>query len=116
MGGVPGAIAALWNTDDVIVLLSVFAFFPLGLFLLLLGAKFVLGMPLLCFSRNRYRSRKVHEREVMDAKVKRFTGFVCGCKRGEEEMVYKGDPEELNVLREREKVIREKERRIGAKR
>ncbi|KAH0545256.1 hypothetical protein FGG08_000710 [Glutinoglossum americanum] len=114
IGSPSGSITALWNTDDVIALLTMLIFF-LGLFLLLLGAKLVLGMLLLGFSRNRYRSMKEREREVVDTRGKRFGGFgMVDVNEEKRRWIYKDDPEGLRVLREREKAIREKEVRMEA--
>jgi hypothetical protein len=114
IGGMPGPITSLWNIDNAIALLTMLIFF-LGLFLLLLGAKLVLGMLLLGFSRNRYRSMKEREREVVDTRSKRVGGWGM-VDVDEEKMrwIYKDDPEGLRALRERERAMREKEARVEA--
>ncbi|KAI9858704.1 MAG: hypothetical protein M1813_007336 [Trichoglossum hirsutum] len=114
IGGESGSITAVLNTGDVIALLTIFILF-LGLFLLLLGAKLVLGMLLLGFSRNRYRSMKEREREVMETRGKRFGGFgMVDVDEEKRRWIYKDDPEGLRALRERERTTREKEGRLEA--
>jgi Eukaryotic membrane protein family len=113
-GGTSGPTMIPWSTDDVVALLTMSIFF-LGIFLLLLGVKLVLGMLLLGFSRDRYRSMKERERETVDTKSKRVGGWgMVDVDEEKRRWIYKDDPEGLRALREREKAIRENEARVEA--
>jgi hypothetical protein len=100
--GIPDPTATnpwyLPSTDDVIAALTMLVFF-LGAFFVLLACKLVLGMLLLKFARNRYRSMKTREHQSVDAEGKRLGGW------GMTEM---DDPEHLRMLNEKARAAKEK--------
>jgi hypothetical protein len=94
--GIPDPTATnpwyLPSTDDVIAALTMLVFF-LGAFFVLLACKLVLGMLLLKFARNRYRSMKTREHQMDDDK-KRW--------------IFADDPEHLRMLNEKARAAKEK--------
>ena len=110
--GIPDPSAsAHWylpSADQFISALTMLIFF-LGAFFVLLACKLVLGMLLLKFARNRYRSMKKLEQANYDTGGKRVGGWgmveVDDAKR---RYIFEDDPETLAKLKEKERVGREK--------
>ena len=110
-GGEGASIFSWWSVDDLIALFTM-AFFFLALYLVLLVLKLVLGMALLSFARNRYKSMKERERQVVDIPGKRVGGWGV-VEVGEEKRrwIYEDDPDALRELRERDERGRKKAER-----
>jgi hypothetical protein len=110
--GIPDPSAShrwyLPSADQFISALTMLVFF-LGAFFVLLACKLVLGMLLLKFSRNRYRSMKKREHANDDTGGKRVGGWgmveVDDAKRRH---IFVDDQETLAKLKEKERVAREK--------
>ncbi|CAG8975686.1 hypothetical protein HYALB_00007890 [Hymenoscyphus albidus] len=110
--GVPNiTITNRWylpSADDAIAALTMVIFF-LGAFFVLLACKLVLGMLLLKFSRNRYRTMKKREHQNYTMEGKRIGSW--GMVEMEEEKrdhIFGDDPETLKKLREKERLGKEK--------
>lgn len=96
------------SADDVIAALTMLIFF-LGAFFVLLACKLVLGMLLLKFSRNRYRTMKKREQQNYDMEGRRIGGW--GMVELEDEKrryFFEDDPETLRKLKEKERLAKEK--------
>ncbi|KAF4632980.1 hypothetical protein G7Y89_g5149 [Cudoniella acicularis] len=110
--GVPNPAATnpwyLPSADDAIAALTMLIFF-LGAFFVLLACKLVLGMLLLRFARNRYKTMKKREHQNYDSEGKRIGSW--GMVEMEEEKrrhIFEDDPETLKRLREKERLAKEK--------
>lgn len=105
-GGGLNATAQPWymiGTDDVIAFLTMLIFF-LCTFLVLLACKLVLGMVLLSYSRNRYRTMKEREHLILDTKGKRLGGWgMVEVDDDKRRWFYEDDAEGAKVLKDREK-------------
>ncbi|KAG9239153.1 eukaryotic membrane protein family-domain-containing protein [Amylocarpus encephaloides] len=96
------------SADDVIATLAMLIFF-LGAFFILLACKLVLGMLLLKFSRNRYRTMKKREHQNYDMEGKRLGSW--GMVEMEDEKrryIFEDDPETFKRLKEKERLGKEK--------
>jgi hypothetical protein len=96
------------SADDAIAALTMIIFF-LGAFLVLLACKLVLGMVLLKFARNRYRTMKKRENENYNMEGKRLGSW--GMVEMEDEKrrhIFEDDPETLKRLKEKERLGKEK--------
>jgi hypothetical protein len=96
------------SADDAIAALTMLIFF-LGAFFVLLACKLVLGMLLLKFARNRYRTMKKREHQNYDMEGKRIGGW--GMVELEDEKrryFFDDDPETLKKLKEKERLAKEK--------
>ena len=103
---------SMWNLDDIIAFSSTTIFF-LVLFLVLLALKLVLGMILLSFSRNRYKGMKKRETTSVHADGRRVGGWgVVEVDEDKRRWIYADDLAGARRLREREREIREKEKRV----
>jgi len=102
----------LWNLDDIIAFVTMVVFF-LVLFFVLLALKLVLGMILLSFARSRYKGMKVRENTSVHAEGRRVGGWgVVEVDEDKRRWIYQDDPEGARRLREREREISEKEKRV----
>ncbi|ESZ90945.1 hypothetical protein SBOR_8663 [Sclerotinia borealis F-4128] len=98
------------STDDVIASLTMIVFF-LGAFFVLLACKLVLGMLLLKFARNRYRTMKKRENRSYETGGKRVGGWgMVEVDDDKKRWIYDDDPETLKKLREKERLARDKEK------
>ena len=89
--------------DDAIAFATMVVFF-LGVFLVLLALKLVLGMSLLAFARRRYRGMKEREREDVGAGGRRIGGWgIVEVDDDKRRWIYLDDPEGAKASREREK-------------
>jgi len=96
------------SADDAIAALTMIIFF-LGAFLVLLACKLVLGMLLLKFARNRYRTMKKRENENYGMQGKRIGSW--GMVEMDDEKrrhIFQDDPETLKKLKEKERLGKEK--------
>jgi F0F1-type ATP synthase membrane subunit b/b' len=117
------------NTDSILAATTMIVFF-LGLFLVLLALKLVLGMLLLKFARNRYKGIKKREHESQtqsqqsQGKEKEKESYNTEGKRlgswGMTEMeedkkrwIYEDDKETLRSMKEKEGKWREKSDKMG---
>ncbi|KAB8293777.1 hypothetical protein EYC80_009262 [Monilinia laxa] len=101
------------STDDVIASLTMIVFF-LGAFFVLLACKLVLGMLLLKFARNRYRTMKKREHRSYETGGKRVGGWgMVEVDDDKKRWIYDDDPETLKKLRDKERLARDKEK-VGA--
>ena len=110
--GIPDPTATnpwyLPSTDDVIAALTMLVFF-LGAFFVLLACKLVLGMLLLKFARNKYRSMKTREHQSVDAEGKRLGGWgMTEMDDDKKRWIYADDPEHLRMLNEKARAAKEK--------
>lgn len=110
--GIPDPSAsAHWylpSADDAIAALTMLVFF-LGAFFVLLACKLVLGMLLLKFARNRYRSMKKREHVNYDAEGKRLGLWgTVELDESKKRWIYDDDPETLLKLKEKERAFKEK--------
>ncbi|KAI9845101.1 MAG: hypothetical protein M1837_005105 [Sclerophora amabilis] len=101
------------TVEDAIAFLAMSLFF-LGIYLVLLATKLVLGMALLGFARARYKGMKEREREIIDTGGRRIGGWgVVEVDDDKKRWIYLDDPEGGRAARERERVVREKGTRKG---
>lgn len=110
--GIPDPLATnpwyLPSFDDVIAFLTMLVFF-LGAFLVLLALKLVLGMLLLRFARNRYRTMKLREHQNYSTEGKRLGGWgMTEVDDDKKRWIYDDEPEKLVVMKEKEKAAKEK--------
>ncbi|EKD18950.1 eukaryotic membrane protein family [Drepanopeziza brunnea f. sp. 'multigermtubi' MB_m1] len=110
--GIPDPLATnpwyLPSADDAIAALTMLVFF-LGAFFVLLACKLVLGMLLLQFARNRYRSMKKREHQNYGAEGKRLgVGGMTEVDEDKRRWIYQDDPEALRKMKEKEKMGKEK--------
>jgi hypothetical protein len=115
--GIPDPTATnrwyLPSADDVIAALTMLVFF-LGAFFVLLACKLVLGMLLLKFARNRYRSMKKREHQSYDTGGKRVGGWgMVEVDDDKKRWIYNDDPETLRKLKEKERAAKEKAEKEG---
>lgn len=104
---IPGA-------DDMIAFATMLIFFLMA-FLVLLACKLVLGMLLLRFARNRYRSMKRRENVNYDAGGRRVGGWgMVEVDEDKKRHIYADEPETLRKMWEKERVVKEKAERGGA--
>ncbi|KAH7346623.1 eukaryotic membrane protein family-domain-containing protein [Rhexocercosporidium sp. MPI-PUGE-AT-0058] len=110
--GIPDPLATspwyLPSADDAIAALTMLIFF-LGAFFVLLACKLVLGMLLLKFARNRYRTMKKREHQSYDSEGKRLG--IWGMTEVDEDKkrwFYDDNPETLKKMKEKEKIGKEK--------
>lgn len=114
LGGVPSSLA---NSDMMSHLIA--ALIVIIVFLVLLALKLVLGMILLAFARNRYRSMKEREKEpIYHVEGGRRVGGwgVVEVDEDKRRWIYDDDADGLRALQEREerdKLKREKDRERG---
>lgn len=114
LGGIPSSVA---NSNVTTHLLA--ALIVIIVFLVLLALKLVLGMVLLAFSRNRYRSMKEREKDpIYHVEGGRRVGGwgVVEVDEDKRRWIYDDDPSGLRALQDREerdKLKREKEREKG---
>ena len=102
----------IWSLDDIIAFFTMVVFF-LVLFLVLLALKLVLGMVLLSFARSRYKGMKVREKISVHAEGRRVGGWgVVEVDEDKRRWIYDDDPAGARKLREREREISEKEKRV----
>jgi hypothetical protein len=96
---------------DDLISLSIMVLFFLVVYLVLLALKLVLGMLLLRFARDRYQSMKLRTYPNLDTQGKRV-GWWGGVEMDDEKKkhIYEGDPDGLQLLREREKKALDRER------
>ena len=88
--------------------------FFLLFFLVLLAFKLLLGMCLLFFARSRYRGMKERENASVHAEGRRVGGWgVVEVDEDKRRWIYQDDPDGARKLRERERDIKEKEKRIN---
>ncbi|KAI9762436.1 MAG: hypothetical protein M4579_000412 [Chaenotheca gracillima] len=96
------------TTGDAIALLAMALFF-LGIYLVMLATKLVLGMALLGFARGRYKDMKEREREIVDTGGRRLGGWgVVEVDDDKKRWIYLDDPEGGRRARERERIVRER--------
>ncbi len=101
------------SADDAIAAVTMATFF-LGAFFVLLAFKLVLGMLLLKFARNRYRSMKKREHQSYDTQGKRLGGWgMTEVDAEKKRWIYDDDPETLRKLKEKEKAWKEKNEKGG---
>ncbi|KIN01186.1 hypothetical protein OIDMADRAFT_198449 [Oidiodendron maius Zn] len=101
------------SADDVIAAITMLVFF-LGAFFVLLACKLVLGMLLLRFARNRYRSMKIREHASYDTGGRRLGGWgVVEMDEAKRRWFYDDDPDALKKLREKEKAAKERQENNG---
>ncbi|PBP20742.1 eukaryotic membrane protein family [Diplocarpon rosae] len=96
------------SADDAIATLTMLIFF-LGAFFVLLACKLVLGMLLLKFARNRYRTMKKREHHSYSAEGKRLG--IWGMTEVDDDKrrwIYHDDPEALSKMKEKERIGKEK--------
>lgn len=92
-----------WTVDDVIAFATMLIFF-LGVYLILLAFKLVLGMLLLAFARSRYRGMKEREKEDMGTGGRRTGGWgVVEVDDDKRRWIYQDDPDGARASRERER-------------
>ncbi|KAL5318575.1 hypothetical protein ACEPPN_013637 [Leptodophora sp. 'Broadleaf-Isolate-01'] len=110
--GIPDPLATnpwyLPSADDAIAALTMLIFF-LGAFFVLLACKLVLGMLLLKFARNRYRTMKKREHQSYGAEGKRLG--IWGMTEVDDDKkrwFYDDDSETLKKMKEKEKIGKEK--------
>ena len=104
---------ARWTADDAIALTTMVVFF-IGVFLVLLALKLVLGMVLLAFARRRYRDMKERENDDFGAGGRRVGGWgVVDVDEDKRRWIYQDDPNGARASREREKAVlmREQEKK-----
>lgn len=98
------------STDDVIASLTMIVVF-LGAFFVLLACKLVLGMLLLKFARDRYRTMKLREHRSYETGGKRVGGWgVVEVDDDKKRWIYDDDQETLKKSREKERLARDKEK------
>ncbi|KUJ12332.1 DUF747-domain-containing protein [Mollisia scopiformis] len=110
------------DTDSLLAATTMIVFF-LGLFLVLLALKLVLGMLLLKFARNRYKSMKKREHESQSKNGEKENYNTEGKRLGswgmtemdedKKRWIFEDDKEALRVGREKEAKWREKSERMG---
>jgi hypothetical protein len=103
------------GTDDIIAFITMLVFF-LGVFLVLLACKLVLGMVLLNYAGKRYRSMKKREHLVIDTKGKRLGGW--GTVEVDDEKrkwIYEDDPDGAKALKDRGRKAEAKAREAAEK-
>ena len=94
---------ARWTADDAIAFVAMLIFF-LGVFLIFLALKLVLGMVLLGFARRRYKDMKEREKEEVGTGGRRVGGWgVVEVDDDKRRWIYKDDPDGARASREREK-------------
>ena len=104
--------SSFWNVNDMIAFIAMVGFFLL-LFLALLAFKLLLGMCLLFFARSRYRGMKERENTSVHAEGRRVGGWgVVEVDEDKRRWIYQDDPDGARKLREKERDINEKEKRI----
>lgn len=112
-----GSARPWWSigTDDIIASITFLLFF-LVVYMVALICKLVLGMILLHFARNRYRSIKEREQLSVDTKGKRLGGWgMIEVDDEKKRIIYEADPEGLKAMKERERKQADKERAAGNK-
>ena len=101
-----------WTLDDIIAFTTMAVFF-LILFLVLVVLKLVLGMALLSFARGRYKGMKARENNSVHAEGKRVGSWgVVEVDEDKRRWIYQDDSAGARKLREREREVREKEKRV----
>lgn len=104
---------SFWDVDNLIALTTMAGFF-LILFLALLAFKLILGMCLLSFARRRYKGMKERENTSVHAEGRRVGGWgVVEVDEDKRRWIYQDDPDGARKLREKERDVKEKERRIN---
>ena len=116
--GIPDPTASnrwyLPSADDTIAFVTMLIFFLMA-FLVLLACKLVLGMILLRFARNRYRSMKQRENVNYDAGGKRVGGWgMVEVDEDKRRHIYADDPDTLRKMREKERAAKEKAAKGGS--
>lgn len=93
------------GSDDIIAFMAMAIFF-LCAFLVLLACKLVLGMLLLRFARNRYRTIKSRENLRLDTKGRRLgVGGIVEVDDDKRRMIYDGDSEGAKAVKEAERKV-----------
>src|SRR6187402_1849282 len=115
--GIPNPTATnpwyLPSADDAIAALTMLIFF-LGAFFVLLACKLVLGMLLLKFARNRYRTMKKREHQSYDTEGKRLGGWgMTEVDDDKKRWIYDDDPDSLRKMKEKERHAKEKAEKKG---
>ena len=83
--------------------------FFLGIYLLMLALKLLLGMSLLTFARNRYCSMADRQRQNVDTHGRRVGGWgTVEVHEDKQRWIYEDDPEGLRELKEKEAKARAK--------
>ena len=102
-----------WSLDDIIAFVTMAVLFIL-LFFILLAFKLVLGMVLLSFARSRYKGMKVREMTSVHAEGRRVGGWgVVEVDEDKRRWIYQDDPAGARKLREKEREIAEREKRVA---
>lgn len=98
------------SMDDIIASATFLLFF-LVVYMVALICKLVLGMVLLRFARNRYRTMKEREQLSLDTKGKRVGGWgMIEVDDEKKKIIYESDLEGRKAMQEREKKAAEKEK------
>ena len=110
--GGPTVNASIWNLDDFIAFITMAVFF-LVLYLVLLAFKLILGMVLLSYARHRYMGMKRREGISVHADGRRVGGWgVVEVDEDKRRWIYADDPNGAHKLRERERNMAEKEKKV----
>ncbi|KXT14358.1 hypothetical protein AC579_2763 [Pseudocercospora musae] len=97
-----------WTFDDFIALATMLIFF-LASYLILLAFKLLLGMGLLSYARNIYKTMKEREKQCVDTQGRRVGGWgTVEVNEDKRRWIYEDDPDTLNNLREKESRGRQK--------
>ncbi|KAH8684266.1 eukaryotic membrane protein family-domain-containing protein [Tricladium varicosporioides] len=110
--GVPDPTATnpwyLPSADDAIAAITMLIVFLVA-FLVLLACKLVLGMLLLKFARNRYKTMKSREHQTYNTEGKRIGSWgMVEMEEDKRRHIFADDPETLKKLRDKEKIAKEK--------
>lgn len=101
------------SADSAIAALTMFVFF-LGAFFVLLACKLVLGMLLLRYARNRYRTMKTRETQSYDTEGRRLGGWgMTEVDEDKKRWIYDDDLDGLRKKTEKERAAKEKSEKSG---
>ena len=104
--------SSILSIDNVVAFVTIAILF-LVLYLVLLAFKLILGMTLLSYARHRYKGMKQRESISVHAEGRRVGGWgVVEVDEDKRRWIYNDDPDGARKLRERERNIAEKEKRI----
>ncbi|KAL6714495.1 hypothetical protein ACLMJK_007919 [Lecanora helva] len=104
---------SIWSLDDIIAF-GTMALFFLTVFLVLLAFKLILGMVLLSWARSRYKGMKSREFTSVHAEGRRVGGWgVVEVDEDKRRWIYADDPAGARRLREKEREISEREKRVA---